>query len=463
MIVFIPYMGTDYLFFKVGESDFIAELCLSMKQHQQTVQVINLNETYAGSWGEQTRLLKDQLSVLAVHQMAAKEYCLSGKTGTNLDIFLDRMDLRALQHKGHKVIVYFQTCFKENVYTHLACLRALKMQNADLIIVCCGTYFQVNRKLLLQEYRFIDYIPSGAADSLLEIGQKHEPSNVTDLALVEGSEQHQDQRCVDYTDVFAKGEVVPFKFFRGCPYHCFFCESQEPLSPLGTKELDALLYQVQFNVAKGFPHFWVQDSGINFREEILRQFCDRLISGNHEAFWSASIVPFSMQPSTYQLMYKAGCRHLRVGAESVNSKTLASFGKNMSRESITDALREASLCGIKNSLTFMLGLPNEKISDEEDKIRFLVKNKSIIDSVQFYNFEIRRDTPIFRNPSGFGIKLLKDTSDQRYVRYAYINGPGWKQIGLRNQFMRKRMERVCRGLKMLHVYPEEFFVQRVLK
>lgn len=320
------------MFFKVGESDFIAELCLTMKQHQQPVQVINLNETYAGVWGEQTRSLRKQLSSLAEYQSAAKEFCFSGKTGTNLEAFLCRMDLRALQHKEHKVIVYFQTCFKENVYTHLACLRALKTQNADLVIVCCGTYFQVNRKKILQVYHFIDHIPSSAADSLLEIVQKHELSNGKDPALVAGGEQQQDHCCIDYTDVFAKGEVVPFKFFRGCPYHCFFCESQEPLSPLGAKELEALLRQVQFNVAKGFLHFWVQDSGINFREEILRQFCERLISGNNEAFWSASIVPFAMYLFTYRLMYKAGCRHLRVGAESVNSKTLASFGKNMSRE-----------------------------------------------------------------------------------------------------------------------------------
>ena len=98
--------------------------------------------------------------------------------------------------------------------------------------------------------------------------------------------------------------------------------------------------------------------------------------------WSAQVdVHIADDEHFLSLMKESGCNYLYIGFESVNDKTLKSYGKHQDRGDIEKCAKRLHKHNIRKHGMFVFGSDEDKPETVEDTVRFCRKNN--IESVQF--------------------------------------------------------------------------------
>jgi magnesium-protoporphyrin IX monomethyl ester (oxidative) cyclase len=165
---------------------------------------------------------------------------------------------------------------------------------------------------------------------------------------------------------------------RGCPYGCTFCNTPQiwqrrwrPRSPKNVVDEIELL-QKDYGVEE--IHF--EDESLTTDPKWIVEFSQELKRRNINVIWQTSngVRAESITDETLDIMIDAGCTQVTVAAESGSPKILREvIDKKLDLNAVVRAVRLAGKRKVFIACYFMLGLPDEKISDVMKSIWLSVK------------------------------------------------------------------------------------------
>ena len=160
-----------------------------------------------------------------------------------------------------------------------------------------------------------------------------------------------------------EGRVAPIITTRGCPGKCTFCSAHNISgrkiryrSPENILDEILILYN-QYNVRQ----FMFQDNCFTSIKENLTSICELILQADISIEWDCVSYERldNLTDNTLNLMYRAGCRMIHIGVESVNENIRKKMRKFGSLNQITSKIRAIQGNGIKVGAWFMIGFPDE--------------------------------------------------------------------------------------------------------
>ena len=470
MTILIPFMIEDYDSFKMIDVLRLNKMHPFLDNDGIKHDLINPNENYDLKINKKMELLIKVTERFADRQELLKRRLNGNEKLRIRESFAKLVD--KLEISDSKIILYYQPYFSKNLYTYLHILKEIKNNFKNMILICAGAYFDTMPHTILKKYAFIDYILSrNCSDFASKIIKKTHNKEIKGITyringnivtnLDVGYDLNKDP-MPNHLFISKHPGVVPIEYSAGCTCSCFFCDLREFQQKFQLKNVDLLIKEIELHYARGVSCYWFIGSVINIEEGYVRKLCEEIIKRDLKIKWGAALMPSNIEKTTYELLYKAGCVQLRMGIETVNKDILRSFGKDMTLRSVASALEDSHRANIKNALTFMVGVPNEKEGDVAKKMAFIKKHRNFISSSQFFIFQLRVGAPIYESAYKFGLQRRKNTSDdQRYVKYDEINGLRWEDIYTRQKIMLNQCEAFQRFQDIPSLSPENAFIKLI--
>lgn len=218
--------------------------------------------------------------------------------------------------------------------------------------------------------------------SSVYVGPKSEPVNINslpfpDLSLIIG---HESMR------------MAPVETSRGCPHGCTFCSV---IRMFGREYRLRDVALVADHVARlPFSSLFFYDDNFTALPCRTRSLMEELIKRNNRVCWSAQVRADAVSdPELLRLMYRAGCRVLHIGFESVNDATLEEFQKKLSVKDAVEAIRMIHDHGIRIHGMFVIGSDNDDADTPRRTVDFALQHG--IDTIQLMMLTPLPGTPHF--------------------------------------------------------------------
>lgn len=148
---------------------------------------------------------------------------------------------------------------------------------------------------------------------------------------------------------------------RGCPMSCAFCEHRNTLPRWHSVE--HFSEELEDILACGFNAVMIFDDLFAIHPSKLKPYLEVLTHHHNtngllfRCFGHADII--SKHPQLLELLCKAGCVEIGIGAESASQKILDAIGKKTTVDQLHHCVNLAARHGIKIKAFFMIGLPGE--------------------------------------------------------------------------------------------------------
>ena len=167
---------------------------------------------------------------------------------------------------------------------------------------------------------------------------------------------------------------APIIVTRGCPYLCTFCSAHNIVGrKLRHRSIDNVIKEIKILYEKyGIKEIHIEDDNFTFDLGFAKEFCNRLIKLGLPLTYSCpnGVRLDRIDKELLVLMKKAGFYNIYVGVESGSPRILKHMRKNLSLEEIAKKVDLIKEVGLEASGYFILGYPEETISDMEKTILF---------------------------------------------------------------------------------------------
>jgi radical SAM superfamily enzyme YgiQ (UPF0313 family) len=122
---------------------------------------------------------------------------------------------------------------------------------------------------------------------------------------------------------------VPLVMSRGCPYRCSFCSVPDFIPEFRYRNVDNVIDEIEYWVAKGETNFFCHDSIINGNAKWLRTFCEKIIEKGLNITWGGNMRLQSVMRDidTMRLYRRAGLTKMITGFESASEPVLEHMKK----------------------------------------------------------------------------------------------------------------------------------------
>lgn len=163
------------------------------------------------------------------------------------------------------------------------------------------------------------------------------------------------------------GPVAPILATRGCPGQCSFCcaftvsgRKIRYRTPANILDEISLLY-TQYNIRK----FMFTDNCFTSNRNHLRKLCQSIIHSTMNIEWDCVSYERleSLDAETLRLMAKAGCKMIHLGIESASNNVRKTMNKACQLSQVDEKIALIKNSGIKVCGWFMIGFPEETISE----------------------------------------------------------------------------------------------------
>ena len=241
---------------------------------------------------------------------------------------------------------------------------------------------------------------------------------------------------------------------RGCPYKCIFC-SASSLSGAryrvrsGKNVVDEIEYLYnKYNI----NHFFFADDTFTSLKSHCFDVCDEIINRNLDIYWEAEVRANTVNNEIADKLAKAGCNHVQIGAESGDDQILSKIGKNITTQTIEDAVKLMLRKGISVVCSFILGHPHDTQTTVKKTLNFAKKihriNPRLI-SCKFALLTPLPGTPIYNRREEFGVKLLENDWDLYTFFDPVIETENLSKEDLQSMYTQAWMEYVAVGEESL--------------
>ena len=211
---------------------------------------------------------------------------------------------------------------------------------------------------------------------------------------------------------------------RGCPYTCKWCSTavygqSYRRRPANLVVAEMAMLQKQYNP----DSIWFVDDVFTVSHKWIKSFA-------HETEKQKVKIPFEcitraerLNTEILQLLKKAGCFRIWIGAESGSQKIIDKMDRRVDINRVKEAIIEANTMGIETGTFIMLGYPDETLEDINKTINYL------------------KDA----NPSHYTITIaypIKGTALYTEIEKEIIFKPNWetttdRQIDFKRTYSRK--------------------------
>jgi tRNA A37 methylthiotransferase MiaB len=206
-------------------------------------------------------------------------------------------------------------------------------------------------------------------------------------------------------------EEIFFEVGRGCPFVCSFCSTapfwkrqHRVKSPLRIEQEIRHVFSIYGERRLHFTH-----DLFTANRKWVKEVCSHLISTDLTLNWSCSARTDTVDRELLELMCEAGCRSIYFGLESGSEEMLQNIGKNISTSHSFAILETCKSVGIRPTVGFIAGLPNE--TEDTLKETFIAYEKALrlgCRPVSYFQYSPYVDSPIFRD-------LMRTTCSGRFV------------------------------------------------
>ena len=225
----------------------------------------------------------------------------------------------------------------------------------------------------------------------------------------------------DFSAYLSPELVVPIRASFSCYWKkCIFCSCSNDGEKYQIKPLEKFVEEIEyFQKCTNAKFFYFWDN--SFPPAYLEQFAESLIKTKLKISYSL-YARFEAEFS-YDLLKKlkkSGCQKILWGLDSASEQVLKYINKGIDIDVVPEILKNSHKAGISNTVHLILGHPKQDVSDFNEDIDFVKKNKKYIDlvyvneSLLFYkNSLISKDFSTYKN-------LIKTTKEQRNYTKNFI-------------------------------------------
>src|SRR5574341_2335889 len=149
---------------------------------------------------------------------------------------------------------------------------------------------------------------------------------------------------------------------RGCPYHCNWCAKPIWGQRYNSRSPQNVAEEMRCRTQTYHPdHIWFADDIMGLQPGWWQRFADAVETNNTR-------IPFKClsradlivrEGDNVEVLWRAGCQIVWIGAESGSQKILDAMGKGTTVEQIHDAARRLHAAGIRVGLFLQFGYPGE--------------------------------------------------------------------------------------------------------
>lgn len=184
--------------------------------------------------------------------------------------------------------------------------------------------------------------------------------------------------------------VFPVLASRGCPFPCFFCETNEQ-PRWAARSVDDVVAEIQvLHQRYGTRSVFFADPHLAVDRGWTLALCDALRrDGPDGLVWSGQVRPDAVDAELMGAMAAAGCWNLIMGVESLDPEVLRATGKNLDPALVAPAVSAARAAGIEVIASAMIGLPGDSPTGFRRTLMGLIDAEP--DYAQFFVVRLRGD------------------------------------------------------------------------
>ena len=365
---------------------------------------------------------------------------------TPIDTMIETIALSLYrQHKPD--LIGFTLPFPGNVYGALRMAKAIKRVRPTLPIIMGGGYVNTELRQLADArlFNFTDYITLDSGEHPLQsiIGEVEKPTQSPRLvrtficknnrvhSIHVATPQRPDKSSHAATPLFTGlplddyfsmievpnpmnriwtcGRWNKLMLAHGCYWHrCAFCDTRlDYIQRYAPTPVPALIGQIESVIAQ------TGQTGFHFIDEamppaLLRALATELIRKDiHITWWGNIRFDKAFTPELAKLMAKSGCVAVTGGLEAATNRLLLLLDKGFSLKQATTVAHGFAEAGIMVHAYLMYGCPSQTSQDTVDSLEFVRQlfEAGCIQSAYWHRFALTVHSPIFQDPSRFGIRI----------------------------------------------------------
>lgn len=280
--------------------------------------------------------------------------------------------------------------------------EAIKKHYPEKLILLGGPLVTSLPEILLQNTGADCAILGEAELTMIEFFERFNPAKRCDFTNIKGiaykngghvmvntpRPQIKDLDCLpflDYTiwpsyeNILEKGQIL-ISSTRGCPQQCSFCFKTIP--QLRLKSIAHFEKEVAYlKETTNFDYTWLNDLTFNVQEERAAKICDILKKYGVRYHVFARVK--NVHKPLMDKLKETGCLGIWFGFESYNKAVLDVNRKNISIESINEALQVASNAGLAVRGLFIVGLYKETEESLREMLNFIESNDNFLPLVKY--------------------------------------------------------------------------------
>lgn len=195
-----------------------------------------------------------------------------------------------------------------------------------------------------------------------------------------------------------KEHLVPIITSRGCPYGCNYCSIRLSMGRnfRARSPHNIVAEMKHWKDRLGINRYEVNDDCFAFDLKRAEKICDAIIEAKLGISYDIynGIRADNVTEDLLNKMKQSGCMFISYGCESGNQEIVNnSIGKNLDLNKVIEAVNLTNKAGIKNSVNFIIGHPNETYYTAMQTLKFA---KSLnTDFVNIYNLIPYPGTKLF--------------------------------------------------------------------
>ena len=189
-------------------------------------------------------------------------------------------------------------------------------------------------------------------------------------------------------------EIMPIQTSRGCPHDCSFCSVTKMFGrKMRYRSVERVLGEISAMDLRRAHVFFYDDNFAASRKR-LHEMMEGILARGLKFTWSAQLrLDLARDEGLLDLMYRAGCRTVYVGVESVNPETLKAYNKGQTVEEIEHGIRTFHRHRIRIHGMFVLGADTDTVETVRATTKFACRMG--IETVQFMILTPLPGTPVY--------------------------------------------------------------------
>jgi len=181
----------------------------------------------------------------------------------------------------------------------------------------------------------------------------------------------------EYDKVKGKNRFV-LNMSRGCPFQCPHCLIQLTEGKLERRRGINNAKEAIKEIEKQYKHIKIWAANFTLDKKYVMEFCSMMESEFKDITWEcATRIDLVNDKEMLNQMYRAGCRQISIGVESLNNEELI-HTKDFSASDVAKAISNIQDAGIQVKGCVMLGMPNQSKESIINTFAFLKDRRVII-------------------------------------------------------------------------------------